>query len=146
MKKSVLFLTLTAFMAGMVFTGCDRQAEKVDSAKAKLEAAEHELQKAKEDFNPEYEKFKIEAEKQIEENESLIADLKEQSTKIKREAKAQYETTIADLEKRNEAMKTKIRNYKNERDEKWEAFKREFNHDVTELGQSIKDLLKNNVE
>lgn len=146
MKKSALFLTLTAFAAGTLFISCNPKAEKLDSAKAKLEAAEHELKKAKEDFNAEYEEFRIEAEKQIKENESLIADLKEESKKIKSEAKTQYEKTIADLEKRNDAMRTKIRNYKNERDEKWEAFKREIDHDVKELSQSIRDLLRNNVE
>lgn len=145
MKKSVIFL-FTAFAIAIAGTGCSQQAEKVDAAKAKLEAAEHELEKAKEDFNTEYEKFKIEADKQVSENESLIANLKERSKKMKTDSKIQYEKTIADLEKRNETLKAKIKNYTNERNEKWETFKREFNHDANELGQSLKDLVKNNVD
>ena len=43
-------------------------------------------------------------------------------------------------------LKAKIKNYNNETNEKWEDFKNEFNHDMHELRQSLKDLVKNNVK
>jgi len=42
--------------------------------------------------------------------------------------------------------KVKISKYKNDGNEKWESFKREFNYDMDELGQSLKDLGENNVK
>jgi hypothetical protein len=39
-----------------------------------------------------------------------------------------------------------LESYKDEGKEKWESFKKEFNHDMDELGKSIKDLFKDNVK
>ena len=146
MKKSVLTLALTAFVAGIIFTGCNSQGEKVDAAKAEMEAAEKSLQKANENYDAEYSKFKEESDMQIAANEERIAELKKESKKMKASEKIEYEKTIEDLEDRNERMKEKMKDYKNEGNEKWESFKREFSHDMDELGQSLKDLGKNNVK
>ncbi len=62
----------------------------------------------------------------------------------KSEARIAYDKSIADLEARNEAMKVKVGVYKEEGNEKWQSFKDEFNHDMNELGDALKDLTKDN--
>ena len=64
--------------------------------------------------------------------------------KMKAEAKADYERSIADLEKRNAALQIKVKEYKNEGNTQWESFKREYNYDMEELGKAMKNLTKNN--
>lgn len=146
MKKSIFTVAMITFVAGTILTGCSSPAEKVDAAQADVETAQNDLDKAKEDYNEQYRKFKLESDEKITANEQLIADLKAYSKNKKKEAKIAYDQTVSDLEETNEAMKAKVRDYKEEGNEAWEAFKREFNHDMLALGQSISDLNKNNVK
>jgi len=144
MKKSIFNLALIIFVAGTILTSCTSSAEKVDNAKANVEAATLDLEHAKEDYNREYENFKLESEEKITANEKIIADLKHYSKSVKKEMKTDYQKAILSLEQKNELMKEKVRDYKNDGNEKWQSFKREFNHDMDELGQALKDLTKNN--
>ena len=118
----------------------------MDDSAEEVVDAQQDLEQAKADYEAQYNQFKLESEEKITANEKIIADLKVYSKDKKSEAKAEYDKMIADLEIKNEAMKVKVRDYKDEGSEKWESFKREFNHDMDELGASIKDLGNNNVK
>ncbi len=144
MKKIIYLLALTLFSASAILISCNSPAEKVGEAEVAIEKAEQNLDEAKEDYKDEYNKFKIESEKQTIINDKVIAELKEQSKKMKKEEKAENEKVINELERKNEVMKAKINAYKEDGNEKWQSFKREFNHDMDELGQALKDLTKNN--
>lgn len=146
MKKSIFTIALITFATGTMLTSCSSPSEKVDSAKADIEAAQHDLDQAKQDYAEQYQKFKLESDEKITANEKLIADLKAYSQNKKKEAKITYDQTISSLEETNEAMKAKVRDYKEEGNEAWEAFKREFNHDMDELGKSINNLSQNNTK
>lgn len=82
----------------------------------------------------------------IEENKKEIAELRARMKEEKKEARERYEASINDLEKKNDEMKARLDNNKEESKEKWDSFKTEFNHDMDELGHSIKDLFKDNVK
>jgi F0F1-type ATP synthase membrane subunit b/b' len=144
MKKSIFSLAFTAFAAGTILTSCNSSAEKVEKAKDNVEVAKEDLDQAKEDYNEEYAKFKLESEQEVTANDVRIAELKADINKVKKDVKVQYEATIASLEQKNEEMKTKMRDYKESGNENWQSFKREFNHDMDELGQALKDITKNN--
>lgn len=146
MKKSFFILALTVFVAGTVVTSCKSPQEKVDTAKANVEEASQDLEEAKENYNEEYNKFKLESDERISDNERMITELRDRSRNMTRDAKAKYELQIIELEERNEALKTKIKEYKNEGNEKWDSFKSEFNHDMDELGKALKDITKDNVK
>ena len=64
----------------------------------------------------------------------------------KNAVKAIFDKKILEIEQRNEALKVKVRDYKNEGDTKWESFKQEFNHDMEELRHTLSDLTKDNVK
>ena len=66
--------------------------------------------------------------------------------KDKKQAKAEYKEKIAKLEQKNTDMKKRMNDYKSDSQEQWESFQREFNHDMDELGNSLKDLTKNNTK
>lgn len=65
---------------------------------------------------------------------------------MKKEAEIEYEKIINDLERKNDDLKAKISTYKDNSKDAWESFKREFSHDMEELGESLKDLSENNVK
>lgn len=146
MKKSILTIALTTIIAGTLITSCNSSTEKVEDAAVKVDQAAEDLTKAKEAFDVEYTKFKTESEQRMIDNDNQIAELKANKAKMKKEAKEDYDKTIADLEQKNSNMRIKMNEYKEEGNEKWESFKREFNHDMDELGNSLKDLTKNNTK
>ena len=56
---------------------------------------------------------------------------------------AVYEQRIDTLEKKNRDLKARVDAYDKSQSD-WESFKREFNHDMDELGQAFKDLTVDN--
>jgi hypothetical protein len=95
----------------------------------------------------EYKIYRLEQEKKIVENDKLIKELKTKKNEVKKEKLINYENKIKELEKKNNELRKKIVvNYKDEGVNKWESFKKEFNHDIDELGQSLKNLFKDNVK
>ena len=95
----------------------------------------------------EYKIYRLEQEKKIAENDKLIKELKTKKNEVKKEKLINYENKIKELEKKNNELRKKIVvNYKDEGVNKWESFKKEFNHDIDELGQSLKNLFKDNVK
>lgn len=146
MKKSIFIIASLLLVTGISMTGCQTPEEKLDESHVEVEKAQENLEEANQEYINQYNEFKLEVNKEITANEKLIADLKEGAKTQKKEAKIEYEKTIADLELRNQAMKDQINDHEVENKEKWESFKEEFKHDMNELGQSIKDLGKNNVK
>ena len=146
MKKSIFTIALTTIIAGTLITSCNSSTEKVEDAAVKVDQAAEDLTKAKEAFDAEYTKFKSESEQRMLDNDNQISELKASKEKMKKEAKEDYDKAIADLEQKNSNMRIKMNEYKEEGNDKWESFKREFNHDMDELGQSLKDLTKNNTK
>lgn len=146
-KKSVYGVT-SLMMVVLLFSSCTSTAEnesnKVNDAKEKVIDAQNDLNKAKSDYDMQFETFKLESENRITENEATIAQIKANSKNASKSVKADLDRDLAVLEQKNEDLKEKVRDHKNEGNEKWEAFKVEFNHDMDNLGQSLKDLGKKN--
>ena len=149
MKTLVInFLVSLMVLAMAILGGCQSSAEKVDAAKENVEEAKEELQEVKAEVQAdaikvanaeEWSVFKSDAEIKIKENEIRIGDLRVKMKKSGKTFDAMYEKNIIALEQKNKDLRTKISNYESNQSD-WEAFKREFNHDMDELGQAIKDL------
>lgn len=93
----------------------------------------------------EYKKYRAEQENKIADNKKLIAELKTKRDKLVDTYKTVFDNKIKEVEKKNNEMNKRIlETYKDEGKDKWESFKKEFNHDMDELGHSIKDLFKDN--
>jgi hypothetical protein len=151
MKNVIIIAGIyTTLLAGTFMLGCQSPAEKVDEATTKVENAQENLKEVKQDANTkiaanaeEWKIFKTETEAKIKSNEVYIADLKQQMKKTGKNFDAMNSKKIDSLETKNTTMRTKIEDYdKNLSD--WETFKREFNHDMAELGQALKDFTVNN--
>ncbi len=131
MKKIILMLTLTGLT---VLTGYSQQTTKMMTTKERDEAKQDSI---------DYVNFKKENEKKIRENDKKIADFKTSLENEKQEVKDKYNQKIVDAEKKNNELRKKIADYKKD-NTKWDQFKREFNHDMDELGNAIKDIFKDN--
>jgi chromosome segregation ATPase len=145
-------MIITMLFASTLFTSCDSAAQKVDDAHAQVQDANQNLKEAqakadsdaqKSANTQEWKVFKAESEAQIKENEAAIANLR---VKLKTSGKVLdvvYAKKIETLGNKNRAMKERMDDYE-KNISNWESFKREFSHDMTELGNALKDLTINN--
>jgi len=153
MKRTIFILSVTiALMAGVIFTSCQSTAQKQDAAQAKVQEARQDLNAAKQDANAigqelataeEWRIFKSESEVKIKDNEIRIGELKVKMSKPGETFDELYAKKIANLEQQNRDMRARLIAYENSQSN-WETFKREFNHDMDELGKALKDLTVDN--
>lgn len=153
MKKTIFSLAIaTTFMAGTVFTSCQSSDQKDGDDDGMMNRTEKDAQVMHNDDNSdmptmvtadEWQTFKLESELQINNNEIRIKELKEKMNKPGTILDPLYAKKIENLEKKNQDLKIKLEAYETNQSN-WEKFKREFNHDMDELGKAFKDLTVNN--
>jgi hypothetical protein len=90
--------------------------------------------------------FREEIRARIKENEKDIADFRQRMRNEGKDFSSRYGKKIDRLEEKNRNLKERLENYKEEGNTNWQKFKREFNHDMDELGKSLKDLGRDNVK
>jgi peptidoglycan hydrolase CwlO-like protein len=152
MKKSILTLAIATFMIGSIVTSCKPNTEKeqiaqdsVDSAKVAVTEAEDDLDEAKRAATAEeWQQFKEDTNAKIDDNNAKIAELKLKIKKTGKDIDKAYQKNIDAMEQKNKELKNKIDSYQNDVNSDWKSFKREFNYDMDELGQSLKDFTVNN--
>jgi len=152
MKKSILTLSIATLVIGSIVMGCKKDTkqvqdaqESVDSAKVAVKDAEEDLDEAKRAATAaEWQQFKDSTDAKIEENKAKIAELKLKIKKTGKDIDKEYQRNIDTIEQKNKNLKAKLDSYKNDADSDWQSFKREFNHDMDELGHSLKDFTVDN--
>jgi DNA repair exonuclease SbcCD ATPase subunit len=140
MKKTIYIIMLNAVIAGAFLASCESKEQKVENAKQNVKEAKEELKQTKQELNAEYPAFKRDAEEKILANDKRIAALRE---KLAKPGKAPLddarEQRIKDLEKRNAELRRRLYDYEKEHSD-WESFKRQFNHDMDNLGDAFRDF------
>lgn len=140
MKKIIYILSFNVLAAGALLSSCQTKEQKVEESKQDVKDAKQELKDARQELNAEYPAFKKDAEEKIAANDKRIAELKE---KLAKPGKAPLDDMrkqrIGDLEKRNAELRSRLYGYEKERSD-WEAFKRQFNKDMDNLGDAFRDF------
>jgi len=126
MKKAILTLAITVIISGVNLS--------VNSQTQDKQASNQQ------DKSTEIQKFRKEVDEKIKSNETRIAELRTKMSKEKQDVKKKYAKKIDDLEEKNKDLKTKMANYKEDSKENWQSFKKEFNHDMEELGKALKSI------
>jgi hypothetical protein len=129
-------------MTGILLTGCGKTSDqKIDSVKETVGGATQELKQARTAYLAEWETFKRESELVIAANEKRIDAFKETIAKAGSQVKAKYDKDVVILEQKNEDLKKKLAEYKDEGGSTWEEFKTDFKHDMDGLGKTMTDLI-----
>lgn len=144
MYKSIFILSVSVCMIGIVLTSCNSSAENVKEKRSDVKNAEKELEQAEDKYMTDVALYKKEKAEDIAANEKDFAAFKAKNESDKKDAKDEYQTKITELERQNLEMKVKMNNYKPTGEQNWNKFKREFSHDMDELGNAFKDLTVNN--
>lgn len=146
MKHLILSMGITSIMVFSSIHTFAQQNEKAEEARKDMADAKQDLIEAMADSAADYKSFKKEAELKIAENKQKIAELKVKKNKDSKNLKKKYESKVAMIEAKNEVLRKKIAEAGSTKVTAWSLFKKEFNHDMDELGIAIKDLGVNNVK
>jgi molybdopterin converting factor small subunit len=126
----------------------------VEDAQTAVGEAKDDLKDAKQDASKqaemdardkEWKTFKQESELKIKDNETRIAELRAKIKESGKDIDAAYEKNINALDQKSKNLRNKIETYAYDNNmNSWDAFKREFNRDMDEIGKAFKDLVDNN--
>jgi len=155
MKKStyILFVT-TMFAAGCLFTGCLSSDQKKAAADAQVIVAQDNLAKKQNNAVVVAEKaatadelktFRLESDLKIKNNEAKIAELKLKMNKPGVVPDEFYTREIDSLEIKNSNLKKRLGEYE-ETHSDWTKFKRDFNRDLDEFGNTLKRIASQNTK
>jgi len=142
-NKEILIMAVLSVMTGAILTSCNSSAQRVENAEDNVEAANKELDDANKAYLADMENYRKETADKIAANEESIAAFKARIANEKKDARANYEKQIAELEQKNTDMKKTLDDYKAEGKEQWELFKMDFNRNMDKLGQAFKDFTNN---
>jgi hypothetical protein len=124
-------------LSGVLIAGCSTSPEQ------KVQDAKENADEANEAYLEEIENYKAEQWVIIQANEDALAEMKAVSDEEASKISDDYEALVSDLEARNEALKVALKDYEDKGESKWKKFKKEFSHDMDELGTAFKDIFKN---
>jgi hypothetical protein len=130
----------------------NQPADNVDNAATEFrEDADHAtvrteetVEDANNTWRRERDEMRADIDRRIEKNNSDIEQLKADARMKKKEARREYDEKVNDLESRNHKLRERYDASKAESKDDWENFKKEFNHDMDELGNAIQDLFRDN--
>ena len=149
MKHPILSQITALLVAGTLLISCQSSTSKLESAKENMNAATQKVVDANEAFNEalqdSIQEFRDASVKQIKHNEMKIKEFKSKIAKEKKEVRIENEKKLAELEQKNNELLSRMDNYKDDRQAKWDIFKAEFNHDMNELGEAFQGLTIKNV-
>ncbi|OFX83961.1 MAG: hypothetical protein A2W99_03595 [Bacteroidetes bacterium GWF2_33_16] len=152
MKIRILTLAITVLFIGTTLISCQTSERKsnnvqenLQEVKNKIEKAQISLSKAQHDALDDFQLFKNNAKDRINANEKSILQFKEKIVTANNEKKSEFEEKLSDLENKNTELKNKLNEYKEVSTDKWAIFKKEFDHDMNELGEALKNLTSNNI-
>jgi hypothetical protein len=144
MKNKNLAIALTGVIAIVSLNVFGQENKKTAEARVAVAEAQKDLREAKVDSAADYKKFRKNAEFKIDENKKKIAVLKTKHIKEDKKVNAKYNEKVLSLEQKNNALQKEIHESRHTKTDMWSSFKREFNHDMDELGQAFKDIGVNN--
>ena len=150
MKKIFFLFSIATMLLLSTINSFGQTNKKTDKARKHLKKAEHNLDDAKKDMRQarlesteDFIQFKKEAQEKIAANDKEIQQLSEKRWENHSEYQKKYDEEIFDLKKRNKELQHKIDVAQATMPSKWSAFKKEFSHDMNELGKAIKNTTVN---
>lgn len=143
MKKLLLGIG-TVTMILIQVSAFSQEDKKAAQARKELSKANKNLTKAKIDSAADFNEFKLDAEAKIAENKGKIKDLRLADAELAPDLKSRYDKKIASLQESNNKLEKKIAKSVDTETTKWSEFKREFNKDMNELTDAIKNIGKKN--
>lgn len=148
MKKSILSMVVVALMTGTISTSYGQNRDqKPYSERENVREVNRNKADSKQNYQDdqkksafEFQNFRKECQGKIRNNEKRISALKVKFSKFNSREKSEYRRNLQSLERKNDKLKRKLSNYNEKQQDKWMSFKRDFNHDLDEVSDALKDF------
>ena len=152
MKKPLLLIP--ALAASLFFSACTQtptnnsEADRIEESNQEVldETKKINDREAKENSiaESEYQIFKDRSDIRIKENEIKIEKLKQRAAASDKNVQERLNKRINEIEAKNDRIKDKLAGYQQSGTAEWNAFKRELEYDMEELGAALKGLTEDN--
>jgi dynactin complex subunit len=136
MKNLKKVITISFMIIGVMLIGCFENSEK-SKQEIRDNIEENEAYKL------ELDEYRFRIAEQITTNENSIIAFRSRIASQKKEARADYEKKINDLNNKNTDLKMRLDAFNADNKESWELFKVEFGRDMDELGNALRDFTIN---
>jgi septal ring factor EnvC (AmiA/AmiB activator) len=140
MKKSILAFGAIAFISGIALTSCNNSGKSTASTESTTSDTVRTTVDRDTVYISEIQAYKKQSDDSIAANQQSINDFNARIANDKSADREDSRKKMNELEVKNTDMKKRLDDYKAEGKAKWNEFKNSFNHDMSELGRSIKDL------
>lgn len=144
--KSLLLATIVSITAVSCNNSPKEKQENLNESKDEVVDAKADLAESTLDSISDFNKYKESIEKKLIENEKVIVELKAKNNSKEKSSQELYIKQLDKLELKNEELKSKLENYREGPEQKWELFKVDFNKDVDDLGKSISNMAERNMK
>lgn len=144
MKTLLVGIGTFAMVVTTHFCAFSQEDKKSSQARKELAEAKKNLTKAKIDSAADFEQFQLEAEHKIEENKKKISELRLADADLSKDLKKKYDKKITALQEKNNKLQKQIDESVDTNTSKWTEFKKEFNQDMNELTDAIKNIGRRN--
>lgn len=138
MYSKFFTLAIVLFSIGTFFNSCQSPDRKFEIEQNFIQQANNELVEAHMKLNQmryEYLQFKKDSEIKVSYHEKSLAEFNVQTTKEK----------MAKIELKNKELGKKLENYEDQGRANWLTFKKEFNHEIDDLGKAFKELTDDSI-
>jgi hypothetical protein len=133
-------LAVMLFLMLSIGAGCGKSLQqRIEQAKGmsvgeEMRAEEKAEQDAQNEYLDEWQSFRSGAVKQIAANEKSLEDLSAQSAATG----GKLDATLTGLQQKNDDLKKRLQGYQDEGKVGWDAFKRDFSHDLDGLDKALR--------
>ena len=146
MRKSIHSFWMLSVLVVLVAACTATKSEDLEKAAKGVEKAKEDLDRANKQYAKEVASYRSSVESDLRENKLQIARLKSEKLDAKAEALGDRNEKIAAIQRSNDELDLRMRQYRGDNRENWKEFKREYTYDMNEVGKSLKDLGKDNVK
>jgi hypothetical protein len=143
MKKPFISLIAPLVLScGLIISGCNTASDRNTRSDERARDAQgdiRETETGRAASADEWRTFKSDAEIKLKENETRIAEMRANMKRPGTASDSLRYNRIITLEQRNADLRNRLNNYENDRSD-WETFKRNFNREMDEIGNSFRDV------
>jgi hypothetical protein len=141
MKNPILQFVFGMLLSAILLSSCDSPSQNVEDAQAEVDKANAKLDLANEAYRLEMAEFRAKNAEKIAANEKSMADFQARIAAEKVEAKEEYLAKIDALNHKNSDLKKKMDDFQAGNRSSWGDFRREFDHDMDVLRDSLEHLV-----
>lgn len=145
MKRNTLSYWILPVLVILLTACTTTKTEKIDETSKSDQNSPEDLDRANKQYAKEVAVYRSSAETELRENRLSIAKLQDQKTELKEEALLVRNERIAAIQKSNDELELRMRQYRGDNRDNWKEFQREFDSDLNVLEKSIRDLREDTI-